>query len=696
MLDIYQQETQAYAETLEKGILDMEAGKAADLEELMRAAHSVKGAARIIGMDVVAKLAHRLEDIFVHLQKNTGKALENSGLLLQLVDCIKTSATVTRSKIAKWLEDTQPKASALLKELDKPPQTSRIKEDPSPKGILSQAAPPPSPINTLPTLVPLKENVESFIRLDAKEVQQLIAMVVQALLEGQSLQECLPRLKAPDSRLAALEQLEELIANHALLLEKLHRHLLRSKLAPFSTLSVHFPRLVRDLAEDLSKKIDLHMKGEATLVDKDILKKLDTLLGHLLRNACDHGIEPPEKRSASGKPPVGNIRLNAYHHSGQLHIRISDDGKGIALEAIRKKAVEKGYCEPALAKRLKRQEIFHFLFLPGFSTKGAVSTVSGRGVGLDVVQTLLRDIGGSVSLDSEEGKGTTFQLRCPISRSVIRAMVVESGKQHYAFPLFRIKEVITFEQCHKVSKALPSHIQHQGQTYQLASLAKLLGFPPIAYQASSPLILFEDLTSNHYRAILAESILEEVNLTVLPTPAVLGPFPSLEGLALNSKGQLVFILDLQELSSVFDSLLKREDSVKKAPHLLVVDDSPTVLKLQERLLRREGYQITTAKNGREALEVLEKTPFDLLITDVDMPEMNGLSLTEAAREKELLKNLPILMISYKDSEEDRLKGLAAGANYYLGKEALRDKSFLRHVRKLLNTPLGKDACLPPS
>ena len=242
-----------------------------------------------------------------------------------------------------------------------------------------------------------------------------------------------------------IEGMEEFTRVSEDLSSRLHHEVLTSRMRPLTDGIRGFPRLVRDLARELGKQARFEIVGETTGVDRDILDRLEAPLNHLIRNALDHGLETPEDRRAAGKPPVGTIRLEARHAAGMLQIVLSDDGRGISLEQLRNKVVERGLTTTAMAERLNEAELLEFLFLPGFSTKEEVTEVSGRGVGLDVVQSMVQAVRGSVKVTSRPGKGTRFVLQLPITVSVIRALLVEIAGEPYAFPLNRIDRILMLD-----------------------------------------------------------------------------------------------------------------------------------------------------------------------------------------------------------------------------------------------------------
>ena len=454
-----------------------------------------------------------------------------------------------------------------------------------------------------------------------------------------------------------------------------------------------FPRMVRDLARRLGKSANFSISGQDIKVDREILEKLEAPLAHLLRNALDHGLESPEQRQAAGKKPEGAIALQAYHHAGLLHITVSDDGAGIDLERIRQKVISKGLSPKEVAERLSEQEVLDFLFLPGFSTSAGVSEISGRGVGLDIVLNLAQELGGSVRVENRRPNGSEFHLQLPITLSVIRALLVEIAHEPFVFPLARISHLAMVDPGRVITLEGRHYLRHNERNIGLISAAEALALTTGGAGSSRwPVVIISD-RDNHY-GLIVDRFLGELMVVVRPLDAQLGKVQDIGAVTLLNDGTPALIVDVDDLLRSVDRILA-EGGLKaiaragesaqrqKKRRVLVADDSITVRELERKILRSRGYQVDVAVDGMEAWNKMRAEQYDLLISDVDMPRLNGIDLVRRVRQDQRLGTLPVIIVSYKDREEDRLRGLEAGANHYLTKSSFQDDTFVRAVADII-------------
>jgi two-component system sensor histidine kinase and response regulator WspE len=431
--------------------------------------------------------------------------------------------------------------------------------------------------------------------------------------------------------------------------------------------------------------------GEQTEVDRDILERLESPLSHLVRNAVDHGLEPPDLRVAKGKSPVGTITIEARHRAGMLLVTVSDDGAGIDLNRLRQKIVEKGLNSAEMVARLSESELLEFLFLPGFSTAARVTEFSGRGVGLDVVQDTIRRVGGNVRITTSLGRGTTFHLQLPLTLSVIRAVVVDIAGEPYAFPHTRIDRLIRVRRDQVRSLEHRQFVSVDGQNVGLVMAAQILDIPSTTPPLDElPVILLSD-SSGEY-GLVVDGFHGEQDLVVRPLDPRLGKVPNLSAAAILDDGSPVLIVDVEDMIRSMDQYIQsgslvpcdtRPPSRKRVKRILVVDDSITVREVERQLLLNQGYEVSVAVDGADGWNKIRAEAYDLLITDVDMPRMNGLQLVQAVRSDDKLRDLPIIIVSYKERDEDRTRGLEVGANAYLTKSSFHDNRFIEAVVDLI-------------
>jgi two-component system sensor histidine kinase and response regulator WspE len=476
---------------------------------------------------------------------------------------------------------------------------------------------------------------------------------------------------------------------------RLHHEVLASRMRPISEGVRGFPRMVREVARDLGKKVRFEVRGEATGVDRDILDKLEAPLNHLIRNALDHAIEPPEDRVAAGKEATGVIRLEARHTAGMLQITVTDDGRGVDLARLRDKVVRKGLATGEMAERLTEAELLEFLFLPGFSTKEAVTEISGRGVGLDVVQDMVRTVGGLVRVSSKVGKGTRFTLQLPITMSVIRALLVRIAGEPYAFPLNRIERIVRVPRGDVRRLEGRPHFVLDDHLVGLIDAVQVLELPePAEAVDPMPVVVVGDRGTRF--GMIVDEFLGERDLEVRPLDPRLGKPPDINSASVLDDGWPVLIVDVEDLVRSIDNQLggKRLKGIsgpasaasrarKPAKRILVVDDSITVRELERQLLESRGYAVDVAVDGVDGWNAIRQGDYHLVISDVDMPRMDGIALVRSIKQDPRLKSIPVVIVSYKDREEDRMRGLDAGADGYLTKSSFHDRTFLDAVADLI-------------
>jgi two-component system sensor histidine kinase and response regulator WspE len=479
--------------------------------------------------------------------------------------------------------------------------------------------------------------------------------------------------------------------------DRLYHEVIRVRMRPFSDGVRGFPRIVRDLSRELRKKVRLKIVGESTEVDRDILEKLDAPLNHLIRNALDHGIESPKERAAAGKPETATLTLEAAHRSGILMITVSDDGRGADPDQLRRKILEKGLASAEMIDRLTEPELMDFLFLPGFSTLDQVSEISGRGVGLDVVHNMVHEVGGVVRAVSKLGKGLTFQMELPLTLSVIRTFLVEITREPYAFPLARIERCLMIDRRNIETVEDREYFRLDSKNISLVDIHDVLELekPPAQKDRQLRVVVISDRM--HSYGLVVDQFLGECDLVVRPLDPRLGKVRDISAAAVMLDGSPVMIFDVEDLVRSVDSLLGGKQRIRKighagntdektAKHILVVDDSITVREMERKLLESKGYQVDVAVDGTDAWNLLRIAPYDMVVSDIDMPRMNGIELITHIKQNENLKSLPIMIVSYKNKEEDRLRGLEAGANYYLTKSSFQDNSFIEAVADLIGEP----------
>ena len=750
LLELFSLEADAQTQVLSAGLLALERNptQADQLEACMRAAHSLKGAARIVGVDAGVSVAHVMEDCLVSAQESRLYLQpEHIDALLQGADLLMRIATPGNSVgpadiqayvalMERLLDPSQPTAKVVA-----PPPVTAPPAQPLPPLEESLLLPPePEAAPPVSSDAPrqnkrMTEGGERVLRVTAERLNSLLDLSSKSLVETQRLKPYLSslqrlkriqsngaraldnldgQLKTVDLNLEAQEALADarrLLSEAQLLLAEktaeldefgwqagqraqvLYDTALACRMRPFADVLAGQARMVRDLGRSLGKQVRLEIEGEKTQVDRDVLEKLEAPLTHLLRNAVDHGIEMPEQRLLAGKPAEGLIRLRASHQAGLLVLELSDDGNGVDLERLRGSIVERNLSPLETALRLSEEELLTFLFLPGFSLRDKVTEVSGRGVGLDAVQHMVRQLRGAVVLEQTAGQGSRFHLEVPLTLSVVRSLVVEVGEEAYAFPLAHIERMCDLEPDEIVQLEGRQHFWHEGRHVGLVAASQLLQRPPgQANQDTLKVVVIRERDAVY--GIAVERFIGERTLVVLPLDDRLGKVQDISAGALLDDGSVVLIVDVEDMLRSVDKLLntgrleriarRAQQTVEAArKRILVVDDSLTVRELQRKLLLNRGYDVAVAVDGMDGWNALRSEDFDLLITDIDMPRMDGIELVTLLRRDTRLQSLPVMVVSYKDREEDRRRGLDAGADYYLAKASFHDDALLDAVVELI-------------
>jgi two-component system sensor histidine kinase and response regulator WspE len=425
-----------------------------------------------------------------------------------------------------------------------------------------------------------------------------------------------------------------------------------------------------------------------------VLAKLEAPLGHLLRNAVDHGVESPIHRIAVGKSAEGTIRIEAHHVSGLLEINVEDDGQGIDLDHIRAIVISRGLADEQTAQRFTEAELLEFLFLPGFTARDVVTEISGRGVGLDAVQNMVKQLRGSVRISSSHGQSTRFQLHLPLTTSVLRALIVDIGGEPYAFPLAHI--VCTAAVPREEIQWLEGrqHFELNGRQVGLVDAQQVLeGADAQAAPEQLHVVVVGDHNRTHEYGLAIDRFRGVSELVVQPLDSRLGKVKDISAGALLDDGTPLLIVDVEDLLRSVERLVStgrlaqvRYDDGKEAAvrkRVLVVDDSLTVRELERKLIESGGYAVDVAVDGMDGWNAVRLGQFDLVVTDIDMPRMNGIELVSLIKKDARLRTLPVMIVSYKDREEDRRRGLDAGADFYLTKGGFHEEALLQAVVDLI-------------
>lgn len=712
LYDLFASEVQSHLQALDSGLLRLERDPhdTGVIEPMMRAAHSIKGAARIVDLDGLVELAHAMEDCLVAVQ--AGRRHLGPADIDQLFRCVDVLGEVSRLDEAasqRWQSEQRDAQRALAQ-------------------ALSAGAPAPAPMAPARELAPAvaedpapeAERSRDPLRVDSGRFNQILALTSEARVMGLGLHGLVQGFQGYRAELQGLfgqanavssdvrqrqeslldryqQQLQALEAYERRLLgvcQGLLDEVLGVRMRPLRDAVQGFPRLVRDLARGLDKEAVLQVDGADTLIDREVLARLESPLNHLLRNAVDHGLETPAERRTLGKPECGQIRLEARHVAGRLQVSLHDDGRGLDLERIRAAVIARRLSPPPVAAELSAAELLEFLLLPGFSLKETVTELSGRGVGLDVVADAIRALDGEVRLETRPGLGFTTHLLVPVSRSIVRALIVDIAGEAYALPVNRIERVLRLDpaEVHALEgKAFFLLGEDRLGLVAAHQLLELEGAPPSGDLA----VLVIGSGARRY-GLVVDRLRGEQGLALKPLDEIFGKLRSVTAGALLDDGSPVLLLDVADLLTGIERLLGEGQlrqvqggaavATRRVKRILVVDDSLTVREMERKLLEGQGYQVEVAVDGMDGWNAVRGGEFDMLLSDIDMPRMNGIELVELVRRDPRLHALPVMIVSYKDRPEDRLKGMQAGADYYLTKGSFHDDALITAVQDLIGAP----------
>jgi len=482
---------------------------------------------------------------------------------------------------------------------------------------------------------------------------------------------------------------------------ELQEGLMRSRMVPFSRIVPRLRRIVRQISTELGKDVKLELGNTEGDLDKSMMERMVPPLEHMLRNAIDHGIESAEMREQAGKPNRGRIYINLARDGADVLIHIEDDGGGIDIDRVRNKAIER-YLMNADAV-LSDQEVLQFILYAGFSTAETVTQISGRGVGMDVVNSEIKQMGGSIVINSEAGKGASFTVRVPFTVSVNRALMVNIGEDRYAIPLNTIEGIVRispFELEHYYANPEES-FEYAGQDYDLRYLGSLLDdkTAPRLHGHTMPLPVLLLRSAEHSVAIHVDSLQGSREIVVKSLGPQFKAVQGVSGAAILGDGNVVIILDPNAMVRRLFALdapklpkasMEAQLSVARDPLVMVVDDSVTVRKVTSRLLEREGYEVVLAKDGMDAMTKLQDVSPDIMLLDIEMPRMDGFEVAKNVRSSIDHNQLPIIMITSRTSDKHRQRGLESGANLYMGKP-YQEAQLLSSIKELITQPEAKNA-----
>ena len=472
----------------------------------------------------------------------------------------------------------------------------------------------------------------------------------------------------------------------------LQERLMRTRMVPFSRIVPRLRRMVRQVSDEVGKKVELQLINIDGEMDRSVMEQMLAPLEHMIRNSIDHGIESAADRRAAGKPQTGVISVGLAREAGDILLLLSDDGGGLNVEAIRHRAIEQGLIPGD--SPLDDQDVIEFIFQPGFSTSNKVTQVSGRGVGMDVVNSQVRELGGSVQVVTDPGKGTRFVVRLPFTVSVNRALMIEVGNELYALSLSSVDGVVRVSPVELEYYYLypEARLEYAGEYYEVLYLDSLLhhrSTPKLDMESQSVFLILVHTETRHF-AIQVDGLAGSMEIVVKSLGIQLSKVPGLTGATVMGDGRVVVILDLLALlrsrlmtTSVADSEeIGEPETSSPVATVMVVDDSVTVRKVTSRFLLREGFSVITARDGLEAMTLLQEHRPDLMLLDIEMPRMDGFEVARRVKGSSELKQIPIIMITSRSGKKHRDRAFSLGVEHYMGKP-YQEQELLKAMANLM-------------
>lgn len=678
-LDIFLKEAQEHLDSLQTNllVLEKEPGNKPLIHELLRNAHTLKGSARMLGFEEISVIGHRMED-FLKEMEDGERPVDTASvdLLLQGTDAISRMTT------------------ALAKGVDSPIDLERFIEA-FDQGLSTSEA-------ILETRKPETEVFGDTVRTSVKTLDSLVNLLGELIINKKRFEDKSEELKTigrtsdgavATGRLMEFQQaLEEDVLYLGYIIQELHSEAMALRMLPLRTITEGFIRMVRDLSKTQGKEVDFEIRGEHIEVDRLLLESLKPMFLHMLTNAVDHGIELPEERVARGKPAKGTIRLTAHHEGNNVVIEIRDDGAGMDPKKIKETALRRGVIDKDDAEMLKDEEALYLTLRQGFSTSEIVTDISGRGVGMDVVKMNIEKVKGNLILKSEVGSYTEVQLTLPLTLAVIDALMISCSGEQYAIPLSYVQETLKIRSSDIATVVGKEVLSVRNVTVPLFSLSQILGLEENGTNISdgklSAVILKQ---RDQIIACIIDKTHGTSEIVVKSLGGQLRKVRHTSGATIMGDGNPALILDVPDIFSTAEGVsskglrksLQESQTVVSRGNILVVDDSITTRTMEKSILIANRYEVTIAVSAEDALEKVINARFDLVISDVEMPGLNGFELTARLRSMDEYRNTPVIIVSSLSKDEHKRKAIEAGAQAYIVKGAFEQGTLLNTVETLI-------------
>ena len=526
------------------------------------------------------------------------------------------------------------------------------------------------------------QTVEQTIRVDVKRLDHLMNLIGELVLAKNRLIKINDDVEERYEGEEFLEELNQVVSIVSIVTTDLQIAVMKTRMLPIGKVFNKFPRMIRDLSRELNKKIELEISGEETELDKSIVEEVGDPLVHIIRNSCDHGIENPDVRLASGKSEVGTIKLTAYNEGNQIVIQIDDDGKGLDVEMLKNKSLEKGLITEKEADNMSDKEAFGLIFKPGFSTAATVTNVSGRGVGMDVVRTNIEKLNGMIDIDSEVGVGTTMKLKIPLTLAIIQALLVGVQEEHYAIPLASVLETVRISKDEVYTVEGRSVMRLREEVLSLVHIGDIFEVERILDSSDYAYVVVLGLGTSKL-GLMVDTLVGQEEIVIKSLGEFLKGIEGIAGATIRGDGGVTLIVDVIALMDIAKRVkttslkdkssdaatLKHEKTKASDYTVMIVDDSKTDRTIMRKSLEPLGVTLVEASDGQDALNILKQGNhnFDAMLVDIEMPRMDGYSLATEIKKYNRYKNLPLIAVTSRTSKSDRMRGVESGMVEYITK-----------------------------
>ncbi len=721
------EEAREHCSRISEGLLNLEhsPGDTELVNGLFRSAHTIKGSSRMMKLSGVTELAHKMEDVLdavrsgkISLDTSVSDALfRGVDALLTLLERIvvgETTATAPEMLCAELATVAMPPVVDDATAVEITLLHSDRSDNDAPT-VVATAAEPALPFQAI------KKRQIDYLRVDAAKLDDLIRLMGEIVSEHGRLRRQVAKLgeieRATSRHLNAVaEQLHagagcdfliesgaalqlsmrqsvrtmldaSLLQDH--LVSDLQGTSLRLRMQPLSTVFDPLRRTVRDLALEYGKDVDFIVEGGDTELDRKIIDRIGDSLLHMIRNSLDHGLESTAERITAGKPSKGAITLSAYYDSGCVTIALGDDGRGMSVDKIREKALSRRLFGPEVLAAMARAEIIDLIFMPGFSTSSIITDLSGRGVGMDVVRkSIVDELKGTIVVETKENSGTTFLLRLPLNLAVFPLFLVSTNGKICALPATSLVEMLMVKREEIIEIVHKRAVRLRERIIPLENLAALLRLPQESTSEAGEVVVVIIRDGEEQLGLVVDEIIGREEMVVKPLPSHLQNLRMVSGVTIGERDSIINVLQISELIRHAREISEpgrllpaaREDRVAT---VLVVDDSINTREIEKSILEAYGYFVVTAEDGDEAFEKTREVLYDLVITDVEMPGLDGFSLTMRLRDDDRYRNVPIIIVTSLEKDEDKKRGIAVGADAYIVKGAFDQSNLIETVRSLI-------------